>query len=351
MKVAAIAIGAIACAAVAAAFAVRAWSGSSSTYTVQRLVSDGGVPARYRAAKLVNAWGIAAEPGGVWWTANEASDTSTVFSGEGKRQHLTVSVPGGPTGIVFNAGRGFRLSAGGRSDPARFIYACEDGTIRAWTPTVPSAWSTQSEVAVDLRGEAAVFRGLALGNGLLYATDFHNGRIEVFDSHWRRVRLPGAFADPQVPSWYAPFGISAIGSHVFVTYVFRAPVNGNDAPTGGFVDEFDSRGKLVARVAHRGPLNAPWGIALAPRSFGRYGGDLIVGNFGDGRLNAFRHDDAGWVYDGVVRTRGGKPVELSGLWAIAFGREGRLFFSSGPHEWRGATELGVHGLVGSIAPA
>ena len=346
----AVVVGALACAAATAAVALHG-SGAGGTYAVHRLLSDGGVPADHRAAKLVNAWGIAAEPGGVWWTANEASDTSTVFASDGRRQQLTVSVPGGPTGVVFNRSRGFVVSARGRSDPARFIFACEDGTIRAWTPTVPTAWSAESVVAADLRGEAAVFRGLALGNGLLYATDFHNARIEVFDRKWNRVRLRGGFSDPRIPPWYAPFGIAAIGGHVFVTYVFRAPVDGNDAPTGGFVDEFDGRGRLVARVAHRGPLNAPWGLALAPKSFGRFGGDLIVGNFGDGRVNAFRDEGGRWAYDGAVLGRNGKPLELNGLWALAFDGRGRLFFSSGPHAWRGATELAVHGLVGSITPA
>jgi uncharacterized protein (TIGR03118 family) len=144
---------------------------------------------------------------------------------------------------------------------------------------------------------------------------------------------------------------------VFVTYVYRAPVNGNDAPTGGYVDEFDRDGKLVARVARRGALNAPWGLALAPRSFGRFGGDLLVGNFGDGRINAYRRSGGGWSFDGTLHDTRGKAIVVSGLWGMAFGNGAMagaadtLFFTSGPHEWRGETELGVHGLLGSIAPA
>ena len=174
---------------------------------------------------------------------------------------------------------------------------------------------------------------------------------------WRRVRRAGAFVDRAIPEWYAPFGIQAIGGHLFVTYVWRAPVNGNDAPTGGYVDEFDRDGRLVARVARKGALNAPWGLALAPRSFGRFGGDLLVGNFGDGRINAFRRTGDGWRYDGTLHASNGKPLVLNGLWALAFGNDGTagaedtLFFSSGPHDWRGVTELGVHGLIGSIRPA
>src|SRR4029077_18461950 len=133
---------------------------------------------------------------------------------------------------------------------------------------------------------------------------------------------------------------------------------GNDAPTGGYVDEFDLRGKLVDRVAAVGALNAPWGLALAPDGFGRYGGDLLVGNFGDGRINAYRHSgDGRWSFDGALRGENGKPIVLNGLWALAFGHGGatgapdRLFFSSGPHAWRGPTEFGLHGLLGSIPPA
>jgi len=258
-------------------------------------------------------------------------------------------------GDVLNPPLHFRVSAAGASDPARFIYACEDGMLRAWTPTVPTGWSTRSEVVVDEAAEAAVFRGVALAGDRIYATDFHNGRVDVYDGGWRRVRRTGAFEDPAIPSWYAPFGVQAIAGSVFVTYVGRAPVNGNDAPTGGYVDEYDLAGRFVAHVARMGELNAPWGLAQAPPSFGRFGGDLLVGNFGDGRINAYRRTSRGWAFDGVLRDARSKPIVVNGLWGIGFGNGGAagprdtLFFASGPHEWRGATELGVHGLLGSIS--
>jgi uncharacterized protein (TIGR03118 family) len=327
-----------------------------NAYVVRPLVSDSRAHARRIDRSLVNAWGLAASPTGPWWTSNEASESSTLYAGDGRKQLLTVHVDGGPTGVVYNGGNGFRVSGGGASDPARFIYACEDGMIRAWTPTVPRGWSTQSEVVVDEAAVAAVFRGLAISGDRVYATDFHNAHVDVYDDHWRPVRRPGAFRDPEIPAWYAPFGIQALGGHVFVTYVWRAPVNGNDAPTGGYVDEYDRAGHLLSRVARKGPLNAPWGLALAPKSFGRFGGDLLVGNFGDGRINAFRRAGSAWVHDGTLRRRNRKPVVISGLWGIAFGNDGTagpagtLFFASGPHDWRGDTELGVHGLVGAIAP-
>jgi len=328
----------------------------SGAYAVRRLVADEPGRAIRTDRALVNAWGIAASPTGPWWTSNEAKSSSTLYSGEGRKQLLTVTVDGGPTGVVFYGGKGFLVTAGRVSDPARFIYACEDGMLRAWTPTVPTGWSTRAEVVVDEAAEAAVFRGVALAGDRVYATDFHNARVDVYDRRWRRIRRRGAFVDRRIPEWYAPFGIQAIGGHLFVTFVWRAPVDGNDAPTGGYVDEFDLGGRLLARVAHRGALNAPWGVALAPRSFGRFGGDLLVGNFGDGRINAYRRTRAGWEHDGVLRDAHGKPIVLNGLWGIAFGNGGAagpddtLFFASGPHDWRGETELGVHGLLGSISP-
>ncbi|MEP6811905.1 MAG: TIGR03118 family protein [Actinomycetota bacterium] len=327
----------------------------SDAYVVRRLVSDEGRRAPRVDLRLRNAWGLAASQTGPWWTANEASSTSTLYAGSGRKQLLNVIVAGGPTGIVYQGGAGFRVASHGASDPARFIYACEDGRLRTWTPTVPTAWSTQAVVSVDASREAAVFRGLALADERLYATDFHNGRVDVFDRQWRRIRRAGAFVDRSIPQWYAPFGIQAIGDQIFVTYVWRAPVNGNDAPTGGYVDEFDRDGNLVAHVGRNGALNAPWGIALAPRTFGRYGGDLLVGNFGDGRVNAYRRSDGGWTVHGTLRDRHGEPLVVNGLWGIGFGNDAgagpadTLFFTSGPHQWRGVTELGVHGVLGSIS--
>ena len=344
---------------IGAAIAVGVGVGSSSSgYVVKRLVASGGVAAPARDKALVNGWGLAATATGPWWTTNEASDTSTIYSGSGRKQVLTVSVPGGPTGIAVYDGRGFRVSAGGVSDPARFIYACEDGRIRAWTPTVPHKWSAQTEIVFDGAGEAAIFRGVAVGGGRLYATDFHNARVDIFDSRWHQVQLGGsAFRDATIPSWYAPDNIELLGGHLFVTYVGRAPVNGNDDATGGYVDEFDLAGRLVARVGQMGVLNEPWGLALAPSSFGRYRGDLLVANFGDGHVNAFRKSGGRWAHDGALAAPDGKPLVLNGVWGIAFGNGGAagakdtLFFSSGPHTWRGATEASVHGLFGSIAAA
>ena len=167
-------------------------------------------------------------------------------------------------------------------------------------------------------------------------------------SLWRRVVRRGAFVDRSIPAWYGPFGIQAIGRRIFVTYAWRAPVNSNDAPTGGYVDEFDLDGRLVARVGRTRELDEPWGVALTPRGFGRLGGDLLVANFGSGRINVYARRARGWTY------RGRLPVTAPGIWGIAFGTGGQsgprttLFYAAGPHGWHGASEVGVHGVLGSI---
>jgi len=337
--------GAVAVVVAALAAAGSASSARPDRFVLHRLVSDRS------DAQLVNAWGLAARTGGAWWVANEARSSSTVYAADGRKQTLTVAVPGGPTGVVFNGGRGFVVRGGGAAAPARFVYACEDGMIRGWSPTVPRGWSTEAEVAVDVGGSGAVFRGLALASGRLYATDFHNARVRVFDARWRRVLRRGAFVDPAIPAWYAPFGIAALRGHVFVTYAWRAPVNGNDAPTGGYVDEFDLDGRLVARVGRTRELDEPWGLALAPPGFGRLGGDLLVANFGSGWIDVYARRDGGWTF------RGRLPIRVPGVWGIAFGTGGlsgprtTLFYAAGPHRWHGASEVDVHGVLGSISPA
>jgi uncharacterized protein (TIGR03118 family) len=322
---------------------------STEVYVTRALVSDRGLGAPVHDRALVNGWGLAASETGPWWLANEARESSTLYDGRGRKQALTVLVEGGPTGIAFYGGPGFVVRSGKTHGPARFLYACEDGTIRGWSPVVPRGWSDEAVVAVDAGATAAVFRGIAVSHGRLYATDFHNDRVVVYDEKWRRVVRKGAFVDHSIPTWYAPFGIHAAGDRIFVSYGFRAPVNGNDGPAGGYIDEFDLDGRLVSRVARMGHLAEPWGLALADD------GRLFVGNFGSGRISIFSRKGNGWRFDDFVRGHNGKPISVNGLWGIAFGNgemagpRDTLFFAAGPHEWLGATETNVHGLFGSIA--
>jgi uncharacterized protein (TIGR03118 family) len=334
------------------------WPRASSAYAVQPLVSD-NTTAPNRDPTLVNAWALAASDTGPWWMTSQARNVSPLYAASGRKQALSVRVDGGPTGVVYNGGDGFLVHGGGHTAPARFIYACQDGSIRGWAPSVPRSWSDEAEIAVSGADTGAIFGGVTLarlpnGSQRLYAANFHNDRVEMYDEHWRHLVDPKAFVDLEKPAWYAPFGIQAIGDRIFVTFVGPAPVDGNDDSTTGFVDEFDLNGKLIAHVGDSTHLAEPWGLALAPKSWGRFANDLLVANFGTGFIAAFERHGSGWRFAGNLPGRNGKPLKVHGVWGIAFGRGGmsgprdRLFFAAGPHVWRGETEQAVHGLFGAV---
>jgi len=341
---------------VAAAFVLAAPSGAAerNAYVVTNLVSNSAtVPAAAHDPSLVNAWGLTASSTSPWWVADNGADVSTLYNGStGAKVSLTVVVEGGPTGTVFNIAGGTTFPVpGGQS--SRFLFASEDGQIRGWPGSGP-AQVTAARSTVS----GAIYKGLAIANTAggprLYATDFHNGRVDVWDSSWSLVSTGSTFVDPGLPDGYAPFGIQTIGSRIFVTYA-RQDEDAEDELHGqglGIVDVFDTAGALLARVAQHGQLNAPWGVAMAPASFGRFGGDLLIGNFGDGQINAYEEQENGhFAHRGELRGGdGNKPLTIDGLWALEFGNDGaagpstRLFFTAGPNDE-------ADGLFGSIDPA
>ena len=330
---------------------------SDNSYKVTRLVSDQANKAAHQDPNLVNAWGLVAGPSTPWWVANNHSNTSTLYDGNGNAVPLVVTVDGAPTGTVFNGGTGFQVSHDGATGPALFLFDTESGVIRGWNPNVPApAPSTKAFRVVDMRSDNAIFKGLAIAptaNGdRLYATDFHNGKVDVFNERFHLVNTPGAFEDPNIPDGYAPFGIQTIGNHIFVTYA-KQDADAEDDVAGagfGFVDMYGREGKLLQRVASMGSLDAPWGIAWAPDHFGEASGHLLIGNFGDGMINVFEPESHGeFDHEGTLdRASNGNPIVIPGLWALQFGNDGpagpstSLFFTAGP---AGET----HGLFGSIA--
>jgi len=336
-----------------------ATSAQRNAYTVTNLVSDQAGQALHQDPNLVNAWGLVSGPMTPWWVADNGTNVSTLYTGDGTPQPLVVSVDGAPTGAVFNGGPNFIVSDGsGDSGPSVFMFATESGTIRGWNPNVPPpAPSTQTFVVVDRSDVGAIFKGLAIAsnqNGdFLYATDFHNSRVDMFDGSFNLVTPPGAFTDPRIPSGYGPFGIQTIGDRIFVTYA-KQDAGREDDVRGqglGFVDVFDTMGTLLGRVATRGQLNAPWGLAMAPANFGRFSADLLVGNFGDGTINAYQQMPNGhFEHRGQLRGTNNMPVTIDGLWAIEFGNGNRsgptnsLFFTAGPDDES-------HGLFGKIEAA
>src|SRR5207249_7851648 len=253
---------------------------SSGAYTSWNLVADTAGAAAQVDPNLVNAWGLVAGPSSPWWVNNNQTNTSTLYDGTGAVLPLVVTVPGGPTGIVFNGGSGFMVSDGTHSGPATFIFSTESGVISGWNRAVPPPASTQALTGVDRSGVGAVYKGLAIASTAagdqLYAADFHNARVDVFDSSFNLLSTPGAFVDDKIPRRYAPHGIQNINGTIFVTYAKQDKAKMNDAPRAGFgfVDAFDTSGNLLTRVASRGVLNAPWGLALAPSDFGAFSGDL-----------------------------------------------------------------------------
>jgi uncharacterized protein (TIGR03118 family) len=318
---------------------------AGNSYTVTPLVSDVPGAAPVLDPSLVNAWGLVASSTSPWWVADNETSLSTLYNGAGVKQALTVTVgtDSGPTGVVFNTlGSGFTVTNGTQSGSSRFIFDGEDGVLRGWSPTVDGTHA----LVGGMGDPGAIFKGLAIADGKLYASDFHNNEVAVFDSGWNLVNR---FTDAGLPDGYAPFGIQAIGGNIFVTFA-KQDADAEDELAGqgrGFVDEFDTSGNLIARVAQHGQLNAPWGLALAPAEFGRFGGDLLVGNFGDGQINAFELGSNGhWAHRGELRSDG-RSISIDGLWALEFGNGANagptdtLFFTAGPDDES-------HGLFGKI---
>jgi uncharacterized protein (TIGR03118 family) len=333
---------------------------ASSLFQQTNLISDQRGVAQILDPNLVNPWGVALSPGGgALWVSDQKTGVATLYSGDVNgstitKSGLVVTVPGGsPTGQVFNSTSDFVVTAPtGEHGPAAFIFASKTGHITGWNPGVPlPAPSRQAQNGATVPG--AVFTGLAIastgGKNFLYAADFANGQIDVFDSQFHQTTLTGSFTDPNIPANYAPFNIQELNGQLYVTYALQdAAKDGGDVPGvgKGFVDVFNNDGTFVQRVASRGALNAPWGAAIAPSNFGSLSGDLLVGNFGDGHIEAYDPTHH-YAFVGQVLGADGKPVTIPGLWALQFGNgvsagdKNTLLFTAGPN---GAT----HGLLGTL---
>jgi len=306
---------------------------------------------------LVNPWGLALSPTSPIWSANNGADNATLYSGPTAttpvaKVPLTVPINNGaPTGQAFNSDPSttdFVVHGPNGSGAARFIFDSEAGDITAWNPTASPTALTQWHV------DGAIFKGLAQLNtkfgSFLLAADFHHGKIDVFDSNFHPVKLPKAFFhDPRLPRGYAPFNVAVLGDSIYVTYA-KQDANAEDEVDGarlGIVDQYLGFGLIPRRIATHGTLNAPWGLATAPASFGKIAGDLLVGNFGDGRINIF--DKHSGAFRGQLKDSWGKPITIDGLWSLtqgtaATGGTDALWFSAGiDHE--------QHGLLGLLRPA
>jgi len=334
----------------------------ATTYIQTNLVSDGFVPAANTDPNLINPWGISYSPTGPFWVSDNGTGVTTIYGGAGQavaaagHTAITIAAPPGqdtpsaPTGQVFNGtGAGFEISANGHTAPSVFLFATEDGTISGWNPTVDSG---SSVIAVDdtMVGGDAVFKGLAIGTTdemtFLYAANFRNGTVDVFDDEFNQVN---SFTDPNLPKGYAPFNVQVLDDNLYVTFAQQDLAKHDDVagPGHGFVDKFDLNGNMLDRVATRGVLNSPWGLDIAPKDFGQFAGDLLVGNFGDGAIDAY--DLKTNTFVGQLLGADGNPIQIGDLWALTNGNGGtagdpnKVYFTAG-------LQAEKHGLFGSLSP-
>jgi uncharacterized protein (TIGR03118 family) len=336
-----------------------AWdNGHGNVYKRVNLISDIDGVARITDPNLVNPWGLAAGPTTPLWVNDNGMDVSTLYTGgvHGSIPQpapavmpLAVKIPqGAPTGIVFNSTGGFKITMpDGSTGPAAFIFDSEAGVISAWMRTNP----LQDQAVPEMTVPDAVYKGLAIGTSShgtrIYASNFHAGTVDVFNDHFQPVHDRGAFTDPDLPPLFAPFGIQELNGKLYVSYAKQKLPDKKDddaAPGNGFVDVYDNDGNLLKRLISHGALNSPWGLVVAPRDFGPFGGDLLVGNFGDGAINAYdRHTGA---FDGTLKNRDGNQIKINGLWGLRFGNgtfgtPDTLVFSAGIGDES-------HGLLGEI---
>jgi uncharacterized protein (TIGR03118 family) len=310
-------------------------------FAIVNQVSDQAGVAPVTDPVLVNAWGLASSAAGPLWVSDNGSDSSTVYNRNTfAKMALTVQVPGGPTGATFIGIAGdFILHDGAKAGPTSFAFATESGKIEGWANAVNAG---SAVVAVDESASGAVFKGLTLANNSagapqLYAADFAHGVVSVYNASYAKV---GSFTDPKLTPDYSPFNVQVLNGKLYVAFAQHTP-GSLDETAGqgrGFVDVFDTDGHLLQRLVGHGQLNAPWGLAIAPASFGQFAGAVLVGNFGDGKINAY--DPTTGEYLGVLRTADGK-ASIDGLWALRTGPNGTITFSAGPSDES-------HGLLGSI---
>jgi uncharacterized protein (TIGR03118 family) len=338
------------------------------SYVQTNLVSDIPGLAAHTDPNLKNPWGTSVGPGSPIWVSDNHAGVTTLYDGAGNPQPRVVAIPappsagigavGAPTGQAFNtfdpSSSDFVISKDGVSGPAFFVFATEDGTIAGWNPNVDNGHAViavDHSNATDSAGDVgANYKGLALvttTNGrFIYATSFRFGTVDVFDSHFNLVN---SFTDPTVPVGFAPFGIHNIGGNLYVTFAKQGPGKADDdaRPGNGFIDVFAPNGDLLQRLVSRGKLDSPWAVTLAPPTFGAFGGDILVGNFGNGRINAY--DRTTGEFQGELKRPGGGPVAIDGLWGLRFAPAtpgagpNTLLFTAGLNDE-------ADGLFGTIVP-
>ena len=340
-------------------------SNPSTSYLATNLISDQPGVATITDPTLVNAWGISFSSSSAFWVSSADAGLSEVYSGDVNGspilQPFKVTIPNGsPTGQVFNntgSATDFSVTDGTNTRPSVFIFASESGAITGWNPGVGVSGTPPSKTAeVGYQApDGAIYKGLALanngGSNFLYAADFHNGKIDVIDGQFQKVTLGSGgfetFTDPNLPAGFAPFNIALINGKLYVSYAKQGAGAVDDVAGrgNGFIDVFETNGHFDQRLVSNGNLNSPWGMVLAPASFGDFANDLLVGNFGDGRIHAYNPMTGAAL--GTLGQSPGRALVIDGLWGLAFGNgagagdANSLYFAAGPDDES-------HGLFGKI---
>ena len=333
-------------------------SSSASGFRQTNLVADVAGKAVHTDPGLVNPWGMAFAPGQPFFIADNNRGSAKVFDPSGTATlplAIVIPVPSGsvspsrPSAVVFNAiAQDFLV----RGTPAQFLFTTEDGTVSTWS-AMNGNTPTTAILAVDDSGSGALYKGLAIltpacCREYMALADFRRGFINTYDVSFTLLGTLGGFKDPGLPAGYAPFNIQQIGAEVFVTYAIQDATARNPlvGAGNGIVDVFDGEGNFLRRFASNGPLNAPWGVVQAGGNFGGFSNDILIGNFGDGVINAF--DPATGNFLGHITDSSGSAIVNPGLWALVYRNDGAgssnaLYFTAG-------SSGEDHGLFGTISP-
>ena len=339
--------------------AIQAQTAQAGEFNVTNLVSDGSVPAATIDPNLINPWGISYAPTGPFWVSDNGTGLATIYTGTGSKVPLNVTIPppagqsftSSPTGQVFNgSSTEFMVGGGGSTAAAAFLFDTEDGTISGWAPSLSLS---NAFLAVDnsAGGAGAVYKGLAIGStggsDFIYASNFRAGDVEMYNSSFGLVKT---FTDPTVAAGYAPFNVTNLDGTLYVTFALQDAAKHDDVAGAGngYVDAFSLDGTFERRIVSMGgQVDSPWGLDIAPASFGSLAGDLLVGNFGDGTISAF--DPTTGVFEGELLGPGGVPIVEGDLWGLINGNDAsagssnEVYFTSGIQDES-------EGLFGSISP-
>jgi uncharacterized protein (TIGR03118 family) len=325
---------------------------AAPVFTTTNLASNLASLVKTPDADLQNPWGVSFAPNGVFWVSDNNASKATLYDGNGVKQKLVVNipgangVPGNPTGQLFNSTGQFNVEKGGTAASPLFIFASEDGTIAGWSPKLDA----NNAITAVNHTKNSVFKGIAMGQvkgeNELFVANFRAGTVDVFGPNFAQIHRRGAFVDSRVPKGFAPFNVQNIGGNLYVTYAKQNRALHDDVagPGNGFVDVFNTKGQLIRRLQHGSWLNSPWGLTVAPPSFGTFAGDLLVGNFGSGVIDIYNQKGN---FVGFLDGADGKPIHEDGLWALTIGSGGstestnKVYFTAGlNHE--------QDGLFGSI---